>query len=232
MRIAAISILCLFLLPSFVLSVQGQEDYTKQRLEMVTRQIKARGVTDPQVLEAMRAVQRHLFVPRLQQRHAYKDRPLAIGYKQTISQPYIVAYMTEAAQLKPDDKVLEIGTGSGYQAAVLAQIVREVYTIEIIKPLAQSAEATLKRLGYKNIFIKHGDGYQGWQEHAPYDAIVVTAAPDQVPEKLLDQLVLNGRMVIPIGSVSQKLYLMTKTQEGIKKKILLPVRFVPMVEGH
>ena len=197
---------------------------------MVRQQIEERDITDPYVLEAMRTVKRHLFVPKLQQWFAYEDRPLPIGYGQTISQPYIVAYMTEVAQLKPEDKVLEIGTGSGYQAAVLAHIVKEVYTIEIIEALAQRAEKTLNSLEYQNIFITHRDGYQGWQDHAPYDAIIVTAAPNYIPEKLLEQLAIGGRMVIPVGSVFQNLYVMTKTEDGIKKKTLLPVRFVPMVE--
>jgi protein-L-isoaspartate(D-aspartate) O-methyltransferase len=198
---------------------------------MVDRQIEARGISDPEVLDAMRAVERHLFVPREQQEHAYEDRPLPIGHGQTISQPYIVAFMTEAARLKPGDKVLEIGTGSGYQAAVLARVVKEVYTVEIIGALAQSARATLAQLGYQNIFVKHGDGYQGWQEYAPYDAIIVTAAPDEVPGKLLEQLAAGGTMVIPVGSFTQNLYRMTRTEEGIAKEALLPVRFVPMVEG-
>jgi len=201
-------------------------------MQMVHQQLEARNIKDPHVLEAMRTVKRHLFVPKHQQSLAYEDHPLPIGYNQTISQPYIVAYMTEAARLKSNDKILEIGTGSGYQAAVLAHIVKEVYSIEIIEPLAQRAEETLNSLGYQNIFIKYGDGYQGWQEHAPYDAIIVTAAPDHVPEKLLEQLAVGGRMVIPIGSFSQNLYVISKTEKGIEKKALLPVRFVPMVEDR
>lgn len=233
MRRVVLFFLCLFLfVTSFISNVQGQRDYTSRRMKMVHQQIEARGITDPHVLEAMRTVKRHLFVPKEQQRRAYGDHPLPIGYGQTISQPYIVAYMTEAAQLKPEDKVLEIGTGSGYQAAVLARIVGEVYSIEIIEALAQKAEKTLNRLGYQNIFIKYGDGYQGWQEHAPYDTIIVTAAPDHIPEKLLEQLAVGGRMVIPIGSFFQDLYVITKTEEGIVKESLLPVRFVPMVEDR
>jgi len=225
--------LCVFLfLVLFISSTSGQQDTAKLRMNMVHQQIEGRGIANPQVLEAMRTIKRHLFVPKLQRWFAYNDHPLPIGYGQTISQPYIVAYMTEAAQLKSDDKVLEIGTGSGYQAAVLAHIVKEVYSIEIIEALAQRAEKTLNSLGYQNIFIKHGDGYQGWQEHAPYDAIIVTAAPDYIPEKLLEQLAVGGRMVIPVGSAFQNLYLMTKTKDGIKKKELLPVRFVPMVEDQ
>ena len=160
---------------------------------------------------------------------AYNDSPLPIGYGQTISQPYIVAYMTQAARLFPDDRVLEIGTGSGYQAAVLAEIVKEVYTIEILKPLADTARARLEEMGYRNIKVKHGDGYKGWKEYAPYDAIIVTAAPDEVPEELVRQLKIGGRMVVPIGSFFQELYLITKTESGIKQELLLPVVFVPMI---
>ncbi len=223
--------LCLFLFVTLVISgVGGQQDYTDQRMKMVQQQLEARDIKDPEVLEAMWIVKRHLFVPEDQQKRAYEDRPLPIGYGQTISQPYIVAYMTQAARLKPGDKILEIGTGSGYQAAVLARIIKEVYSIEIIEALALRAEKTLNSIGYQNIVIKHGDGYQGWEEHAPYDAIIVTAAPDHIPEKLVEQLAIGGRMVIPVGSVSQELYVIIKTEEGIEKKSLLPVRFVPMVE--
>ncbi len=223
--------LCLFLFVTlFISGVGGKQDYTDQRMKMVQQQLEARDIKDPEVLEAMRTVKRHLFVPKLQRLLAYVDHPLPIGYGQTISQPYIVAYMTQAARLKPGDKILEIGTGSGYQAAVLARIVKEVYSIEIIEALALRAEKTLNSIGYQNIVIKHGDGYQGWEEHAPYDAIIVTAAPDHIPEKLVEQLAVGGRMVIPVGSVSQELYVIIKTEEGVEKKSLLPVRFVPMVE--
>jgi len=223
--------LCLFLFVTLIISgVGGNQDYTDQRMKMVQQQLEARDIKDPEVLEAMRTVKRHLFVPKLQRLLAYVDHPLPIGYGQTISQPYIVAYMTQAARLKPGDKILEIGTGSGYQAAVLARIVKEVYSIEIIEALALRAEKTLNSIGYQNIVIKHGDGYQGWEEHAPYDAIIVTAAPDHIPEKLVEQLAIGGRMVIPVGSVSQELYVIIKTEEGVEKKSLLPVRFVPMVE--
>lgn len=204
----------------------------KRREEMVQYQIIRRGVVDKKVLDAMRKVERHLFVARKSRLLAYRDHPLAIGYGQTISQPYIVAYMTELAQLKDGDKVLEIGTGSGYQAAVLAEICKEVYTIEIVKPLAESAQKKLKDLGYDNIFVKYGDGYQGWEEHAPFDVIIVTAAPEDVPEKLVEQLRLGGRMVVPIGSIMQQLYVITKTETGVHKQSVLPVRFVPMVQGE
>ncbi|MEK6714821.1 MAG: protein-L-isoaspartate(D-aspartate) O-methyltransferase [Candidatus Omnitrophota bacterium] len=201
------------------------------RQEMVKTQLETRGITDAKVLKAMRKVKRHLFVPTHQFISAYNDSPLPIGYGQTISQPYIVAYMTQAARLFPDDRVLEIGTGSGYQAAVLAELVKEVYTIEILKPLADTARVRLEELGYRNIKVKHGDGYKGWKEYAPYDAIIVTAAPDEVPEELVRQLKVGGRMVVPIGSFFQELYLITKRESGIKQELLLPVVFVPMIHS-
>lgn len=209
---------------------EKRDIYMSQRKEMVLLQIKKRGVTDKRVLNAMIKVKRHLFVPPGAEWQAYGDYPLPIGHGQTISQPYIVAFMTEAAELNPEDTVLEIGTGSGYQAAILAEIVEKVYTIEIIEALANSSRDKLKDLGYGNVFIKHGDGYKGWQEHAPYDAIIVTAAPPEIPKTLIDQLKIGGRMVIPAGVFSQELYLVTKTEDGFEKKSLLPVRFVPMVK--
>ena len=202
------------------------------RKKMIEEQIVSRGISDPHVLAALEKVERHQFVPDNLRHEAYRDYPLAIGYNQTISQPYIVAYMTEAAHLTSQDRVLEIGTGSGYQAAVLGEIVKEVYTIEIIKPLAESAQSRLRELGYKNIFVKWGNGYEGWPEHAPFDVVIVTAAPLEIPQKLVDQLKVGGRMVLPIGSIFQELYLIIKTETGIEKKSLLPVRFVPMVEGQ
>jgi len=202
----------------------------KQRQAMVREQIQRRGVEDRRVLEAMRKVPRHLFVPEGERHLAYHDSPLPIGYGQTISQPYIVAYMTEALHLQAQDKVLEIGTGSGYQAAILAQIVGQVYSIEIIEELASQARTTLRSMKFDNIMIRHGDGYQGWPEQAPFDAIIITAAPPQVPQELLNQLKVGGRMVVPIGSFSQELYRFTKTVQGIKRENLLPVRFVPMVK--
>ena len=210
---------------------QREDPYMKKREEMIEHQIIRRGVADKKVLDAMRKVERHLFVPSTSRLLAYQDHPLPIGYGQTISQPYIVAYMTELAQLKESDKVLEIGTGSGYQAAILAEICKEVYTIEIVKPLAESAEKRLKNLGYDNIFVKYGNGFQGWEEHAPFDVIVVTAAPKDVPTKLVEQLGMGGRMVIPIGSIMQQLYVITKTESGVYKQSVLPVRFVPMIRG-
>ncbi len=200
-----------------------------EREHMVQADIQARGVEDESVLRAMRRVERHRFVPDSLQPLAYADHPLPIGEDQTISQPYIVALMTELLSLRPEDRVLEIGTGSGYQAAVLAEIAREVYTIEIIPSLAESAEKRLKELGYQNVWVRTGDGYLGWPEQAPFDAIIVTAAPDEIPKPLIDQLKVGGRMVIPVGDFpAQTLYLIRKTESGIEKEEIIPVRFVPM----
>ncbi len=199
---------------------------------MVEIQLKARGLGDERVLEAMGKVERHLFVPPELKSYAYNDEPLPIGEGQTISQPYIVAYMTEALALKGEEKVLEIGTGSGYQTAILAEIAREVFTIEIIPALALSAEQRLLGLGYRNIHFKVGDGTSGWEEHAPYDAVMVTAAPPSVPKKLEDQLKVSGRMVIPVGVGFQELLLITRRKKDFQKKKLLPVRFVPLVSAH
>jgi protein-L-isoaspartate(D-aspartate) O-methyltransferase len=198
------------------------------RRGMVRQQIEARGVRDPRVLEAMRKVPRHLFVPPAMQAHAYADTPLPIGHGQTISQPYIVAFMSEAMQLKGGERVLEIGTGSGYQAAVLAELAREVYSVEIVEPLAREAEACLKYLGYTNIKLRVGDGYRGWPEAAPFDAIMVTAAPDHIPPALLEQLAEGGRLILPVGSFFQELVRIRRTKDGTKRESLLPVRFVPM----
>ncbi len=214
------------------LPLDQSEDFMAERNKMVEEQIIRRGIDDENVIKALRKVERHLFVPPNDRPLAYRDHPLPIGFNQTISQPYIVAYMSQAAHLKKDDKVLEIGTGSGYQAAVLAEIVREVYTIELIEGLAKSAQERLAELGYTNVFVRHGDGYQGWPEHAPYDVIIVTAAPETIPPKLIEQLKLDGRMVVPIGSVYQELYLITKTPTGVVQEALLPVRFVPMVPDN
>ena len=205
-----------------------QDVFSKERREMVERQIRARGVKDEKVLKAMRKVPRHLFVPETHWKFAYEDTPLPIGLDQTISQPYIVAYMTEAAQISGDDKVLEIGTGSGYQAAILGEIAKEVYTIEIVPELAQRSASLLKKLGYKNVFAKEGNGYLGWPEHGPFDAIIVTAAPDEVPKALVDQLKVGGTMVIPVGTSYQEMMLITKTDKGMTEKRTMPVRFVPM----
>ncbi|MFO7975132.1 MAG: protein-L-isoaspartate(D-aspartate) O-methyltransferase [Candidatus Hydrogenedentota bacterium] len=189
------------------------------------------GIEDEKVLEAMRTVLRHEFVPASRRDDAYSDRPLPIGHGQTISQPYIVAYMTEMLKLEPDFKVLEIGTGSGYQAAVLAEIVKQVYTIEIIEPLAKRAKETLKEQGYENVTVKHGDGYFGWSKHAPFDAIIVTAAASHIPPPLVEQLKPGGRMVIPVGPPlqTQNLILLEKLEDGtIRRKSVMPVRFVPL----
>lgn len=196
---------------------------------MVQEQLRPRGIQEERVLAAMGKVPREEFVPLEARFAAYTDQPLPIGYSQTISQPYVVAFMTEQLQLKRDDCVLEIGTGSGYQAAILAELVRDVYTIEIIEPLAKNAEATLKRLGYKNVHVKAGDGYKGWPENAPFDAVIVTCAPDHVPEPLVDQLKEDARMIIPVGGPGeQELYLLEKKNGQLEKRAVLPVRFVPM----
>ncbi len=198
---------------------------------MVREQIESRGITNAQVLAAMRKVPRHEFVLAAWVERAYDDSPLPIGYEQTISQPYIVALMTELAQLSPQSKVLEVGTGSGYQAAILAEIVGEVYSIEIIEPLATSATERLGRLGYKNVHVKYGDGYLGWPEHAPFDAIIVTAGADHVPPPLVQQLKSGGRMVIPVGQLpgQQSLWLIEKSPDGtIIQSQNIPVAFVPL----
>jgi protein-L-isoaspartate(D-aspartate) O-methyltransferase len=195
---------------------------------MVAEQIEARGIRDPALLAAMRRVPRHRFVPPELQAHAYIDHPLSIGYRQTISQPYIVARMTELIVPRPTMKVLEIGTGSGYQAAVLAECVREVYTIEILPELGRQAAALLSELGYKNIHTRIGDGYDGWPDEAPFDAIVVTAAPPTIPQPLLDQLAVPGRLVIPVGEMSQDLLVVTRTADGYERRTAEAVKFVPM----
>ncbi len=207
----------------------SQQDYTTKRKQMVVKQIRQRGITDAAVLDAMEKVPRHLFVPDYLQSMAYDDCPLKIGEGQTISQPYIVAFMTEALNLKPTDKVLEIGAGSGYQAAVLAYITNSVYSMEIIPELALMAKENIENANIKNVHIKCGDGYNGWKEHAPYDAIIVTAAPENVPQPLLDQLAPGGRLIIPVGKqhYTQYLILYEKKNKKITSKTLLPVRFVP-----
>jgi protein-L-isoaspartate(D-aspartate) O-methyltransferase len=198
---------------------------------MIKYQIIGRGIKDERVISAMRKVPRHLFIPDEYKAHAYDDGPLPIGHNQTISQPYIVAFMTEALTLQPEDKLLEIGTGSGYQTAILAEIVKEVYTIEMIEPLAGEAKNKLESLGYKNIQVRCDDGYKGWPEQAPFDKIIITAAPDNLPMELVKQMKVGAKMIVPIGSFFQELYLITKTQDGFTKQSLLPVRFVPMVKG-
>jgi protein-L-isoaspartate(D-aspartate) O-methyltransferase len=207
-------------------------DFAAQRQRMVERQLKPRDIKDERVLAAMAKVPRQEFVPPGERAEAYQDGPLPIGYDQTISQPYIVAFMTEQLQPKGGDRVLEVGTGSGYQAAILGELVADVYTIEIVEPLAKTAEATLQRLGYKNVHLKVGDGYKGWPEQAPFDAIIVTCAPDKVPQPLIDQLKDGGRMVIPVGErFAQQLYLLEKKNGQLKESATLPVRFVPMLRS-
>jgi protein-L-isoaspartate(D-aspartate) O-methyltransferase len=203
-------------------------------MDMVEIQIRGRGVTDQEVLAAMARVPRHEFVPPQHKRQAYADYPLPIGYGQTISQPYIVALMTELLELKRTDRVLEVGTGSGYQAAILAEIVAAVYTIEIIEPLALDARDRLEYLGYDNVHVLQGDGYFGWPEHAPYDAIVVTAAPDHIPSALVQQLKDGGHLVVPVGPPGgyQCLWQITKEGDEIKKRNVTGVLFVPLTGSH
>jgi len=211
-----------------------QDPFDTARGEMVSEQIAARGIKDPNVLRAMRQVPRHLFVPVDEQRHAYEDRPLSIGYGQTISQPYIVALMTELARPKPADRALEVGTGSGYQAAVLSRLVARLFTIELLKPLADEAARRLRELGHANVVVRNGDGYGGWPEEAPFDIILVTAAPDHVPPPLIEQLKPGGRMVIPVGHVldAQELLLIEKDTSGkTRTEHVIPVRFVPLRRG-
>jgi protein-L-isoaspartate(D-aspartate) O-methyltransferase len=204
-------------------------DFAAQRQLMVQQQLVTRGINDARVLAAMAKVPREEFVTPESRAASYEDGPLPIGYGQTISQPYIVAFMTEQLRPTPSDRVLEVGTGSGYQAAMLAELVSEVYSIEIVRPLAKNAEATLQRLGYKNVHVKFGDGYKGWPEAAPFNAIIVTCAPDKVPQPLVDQLKDGGRMVIPVGDrFAQQLYLLEKKNGQLKQSATLPVRFVPM----
>lgn len=223
---------CVLLLMSCPMSQPqstSPSDYATQRAHMVETQIEARGVSDPRVLEAMRKIPRHEFIPEEGRASAYSDRPVPIGHRQTISQPYIVALMTEQLQLSGDEKVLEIGTGSGYQAAVLGELADEVYSIEILEPLAERSREDLRRLGYQNVHLRQGDGYQGWPEEAPFDAIIVTAAPDHVPQPLIDQLAIGGRMVVPVGEGNQELLLLTRSDAGVERRRLIGVRFVPMV---
>ena len=209
-------------------------DFAAHRQRMIEQQLKARGIKDERVIAAMAKVPREEFIPVDARANAYEDGPLPIGYDQTISQPYVVAFMTEQLRPKQDDRVLEIGSGSGYQAAILAELMAHVYTVEIVEPLGKTAEATLQRLGYKNVHIKVGDGYRGWPEEAPFDAIIVTCAPEHVPQPLVDQLKEGGRMVIPVGErFAQQLYLLEKKNGQLKESVTLPVRFVPMLrEGQ
>jgi protein-L-isoaspartate(D-aspartate) O-methyltransferase len=208
---------------------ENGEAYERERAEMVATQIRARGIHDERLLNALLTVPRHLFVPQEEWHLAYGDFPLPIGYDQTISQPYIVAYMTDMLGLKPEERVLEIGTGSGYQAAVLAKVVKEVYSIEIVQPLCEQANRRLQQLGYDNVQVRCGDGYAGWPEAAPFDAIMITAAPETIPPILVEQLAAGGRLILPIGREYQELILLKKEERGkISRQTLIPVRFVPM----
>ena len=209
-------------------SSNSEDAYRRERQRMVEEQLRARGIRSRAVLEAMLRVPRHRFVPAAVTHLAYRDHPLPIGQEQTISQPFIVAYMTEAADISRTERVLEIGTGSGYQAAILGEVAREVYTIEIIPELAAGARRILHELGYGNVNVRTGNGYLGWAERAPFDAIIVTAAPDHVPPALVEQLAVNGRMVIPVGTTNQEMMIITKTREGVIHRRTIPVRFVPM----
>jgi protein-L-isoaspartate(D-aspartate) O-methyltransferase len=203
--------------------------FVAARHRMVEEQIRPRGVTDPATLAAIEAVPRHLFVPESERAKAYEDQPLPIGLNQTISQPYIVALMTSLLKLRPGSRVLEVGTGSGYQAAVLSRIAGDVYSIEILKPLSERASHTLAELGYRNVHLRVGDGYKGWRDAAPFDGIIVTAAPPRIPEPLLEQLKVGGKLVIPVGDAYQDLIVMTKRADGgFDRASVLPVRFVPM----
>jgi len=213
------------------LSIENETWWKSAVNEMVNSQIVSRGVTDSRVIEVIKNIPRHLFVPKEIERFAYSDGPLPIGHGQTISQPYIVALMTELLQLKGKEKVLEIGTGSGYQAAIISKLAKECYTVEIVEALAKKAKETLAELGYRNIYVRADDGYKGWKEHAPFDAIIITAAPEEVPEELIKQLKVGGRMVLPVGTDYQELVLIKKLKDKIEKEVIIPVRFVPMIMG-
>ncbi|MBC8460189.1 MAG: protein-L-isoaspartate(D-aspartate) O-methyltransferase [Deltaproteobacteria bacterium] len=230
-KITYFSFILLLIFFTISIGASRKDLFTDLRERMVTTQIIARGIKDPKVIEAMRKVPRHLFVPENIRGRAYDDRPLPIGEGQTISQPYIVAFMTEALNLSSGDKALEIGTGSGYQAAILAEIVKEVYTIEIRPRLGETARERLKEMGYKNIFVEIGDGYKGWPEKAPFNAIIVTCAPEKIPRPLIDQLAEGGRMIIPVGEEGsiQELVLMKKEKGMIIREEVMKVLFVPMI---
>jgi protein-L-isoaspartate(D-aspartate) O-methyltransferase len=233
LALAALALGCVSPGSNAVSNEQGQpgDDRVAERRRMVDQQIRGRGIKDPDVLAAMERVERHRFMPESVARQAYEDGPLPIGHGQTISQPYIVAYMTEELELRKDHKVLEIGTGSGYQAAVLGEVAGQVFTIEIVEELGKQATALLADLGYENVHVRIGDGYLGWPDEAPFDRIMVTAAPDHVPQPLVDQLAVGGRMIIPVGRDYQELVVITKTETGVVQRATIPVRFVPLTRG-
>jgi protein-L-isoaspartate(D-aspartate) O-methyltransferase len=218
----------------WALSQRTIDDPGAARLKMVDEQLRSRGILDERVLAAMQAIPRERFVPPHLVARAYDDGPLPIGEGQTISQPYIVAYMAEALRIAPEHSVLEIGTGSGYHAAVLGQLAREVYTIEIVPPLARAATTLLKELGYANVQVREGDGYAGWPERAPFDRILVTAAPEQIPQPLIDQLAAGGRMVIPVGRQGQTQWMtiLEKREDGVTERQTIPVQFVPFTRSR
>lgn len=231
-RVVKYFFVSIYLFLGIVAHGQSREIFNELRRNMVRTQIEARGISDSTVLKAMLQVPRHEFVPVQFIDFAYTDQPLPIGHNQTISQPYIVAYMTEILRAERGEKALEIGTGSGYQAAVLAETGAEVYSIEIVAPLAENTKKVIEKLGYKNIHLKTGDGYQGWPEHAPFDIIIVTCSPSSIPEALQNQLAEGGRMIIPVGkrNAIQYLYYLEKKNGKIRKKNVMPVRFVPMID--
>lgn len=226
--ILALTLLSIFLLANFSIPEDDNNVYAQKRWEMVETQIISRGIRDSKLIRAMLKIPRHKFVPENLRDIAYGDNPLPVGIEQTISQPYIVALMTELLRLNSGEKVLEVGTGSGYQTAILAEMGCKVYTIEILEPLSEKAQQVLKSLDYEDIHYKIGDGYRGWPQFAPFDAIIVTAAPDHMPQPLIEQLNTNGRMIIPVGAQYQELLLIKKTDKGTDMKTITPVRFVPM----
>lgn len=226
-------IFCAALFVPWLTTAAATDDFVQQRQQMVKQQLQARDIDNTRILRALSVVPRHRFVPKALQHMAYADTPLPIGHGQTISQPYIVAFMSQTLDIQPGERILEIGTGSGYQAAVLAELGASVYSIEIVTDLGRQAAIILGSLGYDNVHLKIGDGYQGWPEHAPFDAIVVTCAPARVPDPLQNQLAEGGRMIIPVGERNfQQLVLLSKKEGKIKKETVLDVRFVPMVDDR
>jgi protein-L-isoaspartate(D-aspartate) O-methyltransferase len=229
-RISGLLILAILTATGCQKHTESNSEFAAERKKMVAEQLKPRGIKDERVLSAMAKVPREEFVSENLRGQSYSDSALPIGHDQTISQPFIVALMTEQLHPQPTDRVLEVGTGSGYQTAVLAELVKDVYTIEIIEPLAKDASARLTRLGYSNAHVKVGDGYQGWPEVAPFDAIIVTCAPDKIPQPLTQQLKEDGRMIVPVGNgMEQQLYLLEKKNGQLAQTAILPVRFVPMI---